>query len=290
MFSLTEVVEDWDDIYCKACDSSAPLLFRPTPRTQSPAVPQKHKDEPPPILYPTVARTRSSVTFLTPGARCAYLPDRTWRFRFDWVPDLRPADYMRRLQEGWRRVGDAIYRQVCPSCRMCQQLRVPTATFRPNPAQRRTWKRNQGDVTVRIGAPARSWDRQHLWDVFHRHGRETKGWPASSGGDPGMMLESPIPVEEWTYSVGNRLVGVGHVDALPQALSAIYCYYDPAEGPRSLGTFNILSLIASARARGLPHVYLGSYAAGCRSLEYKRKFRPNEVLQPNGTWDTFNGL
>jgi len=103
-----------------------------------------------------------------------------------------------------------------------------------------------------------------------------------------MMLETPFPVEEWTYFVGNRLIAVGHVDALPQALSAIYCYYDPAEGPRSLGTFNILSLLASALERGLPHVYLGYYVAGCRSLEYKGRFRPNEVLRPNGTWEAFN--
>jgi arginine-tRNA-protein transferase len=45
---------------------------------------------------------------------------------------------------------------------------------------------------------------------------------------------------------------VAYVDALPEALSAIYCYYDPTEGARSLGTFNILSLLASARERGLP--------------------------------------
>ena len=71
-------------------------------------------------------------------------------------------------------------------------------------------------------------------------------------------------------------------------LSAIYCYYDPRDRVRSLGTFNILSLLASARERGLPHVYLGYCVAGCRSREYKRKFRPNEVLRPNGTWEAFD--
>ena len=60
------------------------------------------------------------------------------------------------------------------------------------------------------------------------------------------------------------------------------------EGARSLGTFDILSLLASARERGLPHVYLGYYVAGCQSMEYKRKFRPNEVLRPDGTWEAFN--
>jgi leucyl-tRNA---protein transferase len=102
-----------------------------------------------------------------------------------------------------------------------------------------------------------------------------------------MLLENPFRTEEWTYHLGNRLVAVAYVDALAEGLSAIYCYYDPTERARSLGTFNILSLLASARERGLPHVYLGYYVAGCRSVEYKRKFRPNEVLRPNGTWEPF---
>ena len=100
-----------------------------------------------------------------------------------------------------------------------------------------------------------------------------------------MLLENPFGTEEWTYYVGNRLIAVAYVDALPEALSAIYCYYDPTEAARSPGTFNILSLLAAARERGLPQVYLGYYVAGCRSMEYKRKFRPNEVLGPHGTWE-----
>ena len=146
---------------------------------------------------------------------------------------------------------------------MCQSLRVPVATFRPNPTQRRAWKRNQGEVTVSVGVPSVSLDRLNLWERFHRHGHETKGWPAETEGDPGTMLENPFRTEEWTYDLGNRLIAVAYADALPLALSAIYCYYDPTEGARSLGTFNILSLLASARERKLPHVYLGYYVAGC---------------------------
>jgi arginine-tRNA-protein transferase len=84
------------------------------------------------------------------------------------------------------------------------------------------------------------------------------------------------------------LIGVGYVDALPGGLSAIYFYYDPGERHRSLGTYNVLSILASARARNLPHVYLGYYVAGCRSLEYKARFRPNEVLTGGGTWARFD--
>ena len=231
----------------------------------------------------------SAVSFLTTVSPCEYLPDHIWQLRYELVPHLRPADYMERLQQGWRRFGYAMFRPECPSCRRCQSLRVPVATFRPSPSQRRAWKRNRRQVTVQVGAPSLSPDRLDLWARFHRHGHETKGWPGEEvGGDPGMLLENPFRTEEWTYYVGNRLIAVAYVDALPEALSAIYRYYDPTEAARSPGTFNILSLLAAARERGLPHVYLGYYVAGCRSMEYKRKFRPNEVLGPRGTWEAFN--
>jgi leucyl-tRNA---protein transferase len=226
-----------------------------------------------------------AVTFLSTLSPCEYLPDRLWQLRYELDPDVQPADYTQRLQQGWRRFGPAMFRPECPSCQMCQSLRVPVATFRPNSSQRRAWKRNHGEVTVRVGAPCLSPDRLDLWTNFHRHGHEVKGWPAEAEGDPGLLLENPFPTEEWTYYVDNRLIAVAYVDALPEALSAIYCYHDPAEKARSLGTFNILSLLASARERGLPHVYLGYYVAGCRSMEYKRKFRPNEVLRPDGAWE-----
>jgi hypothetical protein len=144
MFSLTEVVEDWDDIYCKACNPEAPPAIRQTPPTHSPAVLHTFKDKPRPIFYGTVVRKPSTVTFLSPVSPCEYLPDRIWRFRFELVLHLRPADYVQLLQQGWRRFDDVIFRPACPSCRMCQSLRVPVARFRPNPTQRRVWKRNQG--------------------------------------------------------------------------------------------------------------------------------------------------
>jgi hypothetical protein len=151
-----------------------------------------------------------AATFFSTVSPCEYLPDRLWQLRYELVPHLRPADYMQRLQQGWRRFGYVMFRPDCPSRRMCQSLRVPVATFRPNPSQRRAWKRNLREVTLRVGAPALSRDRLDLWARFHRHGHETKGWPAA-GDDPGMLLENPFRTEEWTYYVGSRLVAVAYV-------------------------------------------------------------------------------
>lgn len=223
-------------------------------------------------------------TFVSALSRCEYLPQQEWQLRYEIRPDLDEHAYVERLHAGWRRIGPALFRPECPSCRRCQSLRLPVEVFRPNESQRRAWKRNVSDIVLRIGPPTLTPDREALFARFHEDGHERKGWPGREQSDLSLFLHNPFPIEEWSYSIGNRLVGVGYVDALPEGLSAIYFFHDPSERRRSLGTFNVLALVASARQRRQPYVYLGYYVKGCRSLEYKARFRPNEVLQPDGSW------
>jgi arginine-tRNA-protein transferase len=167
---------------------------------------------------------------------------------------------------------------------MCRSLRIPVDTFRTSTSQRRAWKKNVATLGVRVGPPSMSPEKAALFARFHDHGHERKGWPGRDEADLSLFLQNPFPIEEWTYHVDDRLVGVGYVDALPDGLSAIYFYHEPAEHRRSLGTFNVMALVASARQRRLPYVYLGYYVPGCRSLAYKARFRPNEVLGASG-WE-----
>jgi leucyl-tRNA---protein transferase len=224
------------------------------------------------------------VVFLSPLDQCSYLPDRLAQLRYEFAPGLTAADYMPRLKAGWRRFGQVMFRHECPTCRMCESLRVPVETFCPSANQKRAWRRNVGEVHVGFGTPSSSREKLELFRRFHRFGHQTKGWPADPGHDLRFFTNNPYPTEEWTYRVGDRLVGVGYVDVLSEGLSAIYFFHDPAEGKRSLGTFNVLKTIDVARERGLPHVYLGYYVEGCRSLEYKNRFQPNERLNGTGSW------
>ena len=118
-----------------------------------------------------------------------------------------------------------------------------------------------------------------------------KGWPPHPAKDAvefsNSFVANPFPTEEWCYYLGDRLVGVGYVDVLPRANSAIYFFYDPVERHRSLGTFNVLSILDRCRQQGLPHVYLGYFVAGCSSMTYKSLFTPNEVLGADGKWRPF---
>ena len=84
-------------------------------------------------------------------------------------------------------------------------------------------------------------------------------------------------------TLNGELVGVGYVDVLPGGLSAIYFYSDPKQHRRSLGVYNVLSLVERARELGLPFLYLGYYVPGSRSMSYKGAYRPAEVYR-DGRW------
>jgi arginine-tRNA-protein transferase len=146
-------------------------------------------------------------------------------------------------------------------------------------------------VDLRIGVPAATPEKLRLYDRFHEFQAESKGWsnrgPKEADEYAESFVDNPFTTEEWCYYVRGRLIGVGYVDALPLAMSAIYFYYDPDERDRGLGTYNVLRILASAADRGVPYLYLGYFVAGCRSLEYKARFQPNEVLQADGSWAAF---
>jgi leucyl-tRNA---protein transferase len=232
----------------------------------------------------------SLLTFTTPPHECGYLPDRQAALEYEVVAEASASEYLARMERGWRRFGHQFFKPVCPSCTACRSLRVPVAAFRPDRSQRRAAAAN-ADTRLEIGTPAVTDKKLDLYDRFHAFQTDHKGWPDHGPKDAIEYAESfvanPFPTEEWRYYRGDRLVGVGYVDHLPGAFSAIYFYYDPAERDRSPGTFNVLSILRRAAEFGYPHVYLGFYVEGCRSLEYKARFRPNEVLAGNGGWMPF---
>jgi arginine-tRNA-protein transferase len=229
--------------------------------------------------------------FVAPPSRCGYLPQQTWRLEYEQFAAISPAEYMERMRDGWRRFGDMLFRPQCPRCTACQSIRVLVDRFRPNRSQRRTHKLNEGAVQVRIGTPAVGRDKLELYDRYHAHQSEEKGWPFHEPKDAEdyvrSFVENPFPTQEWCYYLDSKLIGVGYVDDLPDGLSAIYFFYDPDERGRSLGTWNVLNIIEYARSRRIAHVYLGYFVSGCRSMAYKARFLPNQVRGSDGVWRDF---
>lgn len=74
-----------------------------------------------------------------------------------------------------------------------------------------------------------------------------------------------------------RLVAVGILDRTPSYVSSVYFYYDP--DIQSMGTYGALREIEYTRSLGVEYYTLGYYMEGCQKLEYKARFKPNEVLE-----------
>jgi arginyl-tRNA--protein-N-Asp/Glu arginylyltransferase len=228
------------------------------------------------------------VRWAEPPRRCDYDPGHTCVVDYMCVAALDPTEYMAQLLAGWRRFGYTIFRQQCSGPHACRSMRVDTASFRPDRSQRRAKNANQGIVDLRIGTPTVTSEKVALFDRFHADRAQTKGWRSHEPDDADeyarSFVSSPFPMEEWCYYLGDVLVGVGYVDILAGGLSAIYFAHDPDYRDRSLGTWNVLSLLDRALALDLPHVYLGYVTQACASLRYKARFRPNQCLEPDGKW------
>jgi arginine-tRNA-protein transferase len=207
---------------------------------------------------------------------------------YEHVASISAQEYQRRLRAGWRRFGFSLFRNACPTCSACCSLRVLVDQFRPDRSQRRNRTMNQGVIRMEIGQPSVSTAKLRLYDRFHAFQADAKGWPDKPPEDPAGYMEAfvnnPFPTLEFRYYLRDWLVGVGYVDDLPQGLSAIYCFYDPNERHRGLGTWNVLNIIDLAATRMIPHVYLGYFVEACPSLAYKARFRPNEIRSPDGIW------
>jgi leucyl-tRNA---protein transferase len=233
------------------------------------------------------------VSFLTPPSPCGYLPDRTWQLHYEVVMSATAADYERRLHTGWRRFGKSFFRPKCPACQACQSLRVDVAQFQPDRSQRRNAKNNTDEIRLEIGEPSVSHEKLDLYDRFHAFQVDHVGWtvhvPKNEEAYIDSFVDNPFPAEEWRYYLEDRLVGVGYVDAVSTGLSAIYFYHEPTLRDRALGTWNVLSVIQETRRRNLAHAYLGYFIEGCRSSEYKGRFRPADVYDfGQGKWIPFD--
>jgi arginine-tRNA-protein transferase len=229
--------------------------------------------------------------FHTPEHACGYLPEETARLEYAVLKELTPREYLQRMLDGWRRFGFSLFRPQCPLCNKCQPIRIVVDEFRPNRSQRRVRKLNEGVMKLRIGRPRCTAAKLKLYDRYHAYQSSAKDWPFHGLKDVtsyrDSFIHNPFPTQEWCYYLDEKLVGVGYVDDVPGGLSAIYFFYDPEHRDRSPGIWNVLQVVERAAERGVSHVYLGYYVAGCRSMEYKATFVPNEVRHPNGEWCAF---
>jgi leucyl-tRNA---protein transferase len=215
---------------------------------------------------------------------CGYWPDRLARdLLLDPHEPSLPALYEQVLALGFRRSGGNIYRPRCTACQACTPLRVPVAGFRPNRSQRRCIAANL-DLQWSDSAACCTDERFELYGRYLQGRHPGGGMEAGSRDDfERFLLCDWAPTRFLEARLDGQLVAVAVTDALPQALSAVYTFFEPALSARSLGTAAVLQQIAWARASGREHLYLGFWLAGHPKMDYKARFCPAELLR-GGRW------
>jgi arginyl-tRNA--protein-N-Asp/Glu arginylyltransferase len=214
---------------------------------------------------------------------CAYLEQEQASLEVQVMLDVTSGEMDALLDRGWRRFGPVYFRPACAACSECVSLRVVVDRFAPSKSQRRA-ARACASLRRVVGEPRVDAARLDLYARWHATREESRGWEPNPQTRERYGLEFAFPhpcAREAAFyddAAGGKLVGVGLFDETPRALSAAFFFHEPAYGRLSLGTANVVALVADARASGRPHVYLGFRVAGCVSLRYKATFRPHELL------------
>ncbi|MGA9853325.1 MAG: arginyltransferase [Gammaproteobacteria bacterium] len=232
---------------------------------------------------------RDSSLLLSPEHACAYLPGQTARTIFlDPRITSRNHVYSRLIQQGFRRSGPYLYRPGCEHCHACVPVRIPVRDFQPDRSQRRIWQRNR-DVSIQLHSAEFVPEHFALYQRYMAWKHTGGGMDHSSPADyAGFLMGRNSNTFLAEIRMQNTLAALAVVDALDDALSAVYTFYTPEFPHRSLGTFTILWEISEARRRGLDWLYLGYWVAASRKMAYKNRFRPFEQLTAKG-WKCVSG-
>jgi arginine-tRNA-protein transferase len=138
-------------------------------------------------------------------------------------------------------------------------------------------------VSIQVGEPVPTDEKFDLYAKYCARWHEHKEAETREGFER-FLYQSPVDSIEFTFRVGDRLVGTGICDICERSLSSVYFYFDPDEAGRSLGTFSTLCEIDFAREHGIPHWYAGFWIRDCPAMTYKANFGPAEVLGMDGKW------
>ena len=219
---------------------------------------------------------------------CPYLPDQTARLPLRLpLARLSRTQLDQRLRLGERRQGRLVYRTDCPQCQACEAIRIPVRDFELNRTQRRVVRRGRSLIETELG-PVQTDERRAL--LYNKHklerGLAQDGGLTSAASYAVVLADSCCETFELRFSVGGALIGVAIVDRSERALSAVYCYYDPAHAALSPGVYSILYQLDLCRRWGLDYLYLGLTIDRCDAMLYKRRYLPHERLLA-GSWQRF---
>ena len=217
--------------------------------------------------------------YISDDEECPYLPGRVSRKEYFTTKRIPEDIYELFLVNGWRRSGILFYRNICPDCAECCQMRIPVARFVPTRSHKRAESKNL-DVSLSL-VPAKF--RRDVFDLYKRYSLFKHKKREDEQSFRYFLCNSPIDSRMSLYHIGKDLAAVGWIDVLPQGLSSVYFAFDPHLTKRSLGVFSVVREIALARSMGKEFYYLGFVVDGSPTMGYKAAYTPHERLY-DGRW------
>ena len=186
-------------------------------------------------------------------------------------------------QVGFRRSQNIAYRPACEACDACTSVRIPVASFQPSRSQRRVLKANETLNRTLVEAEA----TPEQFDLLQRYlnGRHPGGGMTDMGwlDYVAMVEDTAVRTHLIEYRAADgKLVACVLTDLLSDGLSMVYSFFDPDLPRLGLGQYVILDHLRQAAAVRLEYVYLGYWVQGSPKMDYKARFRPLEVLRPEG--------
>ena len=219
---------------------------------------------------------------------CSYLPAQTARLECLTLDVVDEPEFEALLEQGYRHFGTQFFRPFCRTCGACIPLRVSTAGFRQSRTVRRALAR-AAHLRFEVSSPQPGAAAHRLYCLHKERFRDTNPeTPTTSYSDFVAAFYHPYPFS-YVLAIrdGQRLVAVSHFDLTAHCLSAVYCYYDPADLACSPGRLALYYQIRLAQERAIPYVHLGYYVAANCHMRYKARFRPSQVLIGAGQWVPF---
>ncbi|MCE9598274.1 MAG: arginyltransferase [Spirochaetia bacterium] len=210
---------------------------------------------------------------------CSYLPERDSNLKFLDGSGLG-AGYRLLLDRGYRRHGQHLYRPDCGSCQQCKILRIPVATFVPTRSQKRVYKKGKSIFRAETGKPEYSPEKARLYERYLKIQHCSCESIDAARYEDFFVSSFLSTTEELRIYAGDRLVGIGIIDIVGDALSSVYFFFDPEFADYSPGTFSILVEMDLCRERGLSYYYPGFFIPNCSAMNYKANFGPAEVKAP----------
>ncbi|MBR0552247.1 arginyltransferase [Stakelama marina] len=228
--------------------------------------------------------------FVTSPSPCPYLPGRQERKVFTELNGPHAGELNDALGRiGFRRSQSVAYRPSCAGCSACVSVRVVADEFQPNATQRKLLRKHRDlDITA-----CRPWATDEQFQLLRRYldvRHPGGGMATMDEADYADMVEhSPVTSYVIEYREPapegrkGKLVGACITDQQADGLSMIYSFFEPEDANRpGLGNFIIMEHILRSQRARLPYVYLGYWVKGSERMAYKTRYKPIEVLGPNG--------